>query len=45
MKSSSIFVRSLIQQKPSTGNGSYIAQPYKLLASKYSRNDSPSSLL
>ena len=45
MKYSSILDRSLIQSKPSTGNGSDIAQPYKLFASKYSRIDFCSSLL
>ena len=39
MKSSSILDRSLIQSKPSTGNSYDIAQPYKLCASKYSRNE------
>ena len=43
MKSSSILDRSLIQSKPSTGNGSDIAQPYRLFASKHSRNASSSS--
>ena len=44
MKSSSILDKSSIQSKPLTGNGSDIAQPYKLLASTYSRNEDSSFL-
>ena len=39
MESSSILDRSSILSKPLTGNGSDIAQPYRLFASKYSRNE------
>ena len=42
MKFLSILARSSVHSKPLTGSGSDIAKPYKLFASKYSRNEDSS---